>query len=29
MIEFDGFYWTVPVPAIVNSGRGEQDLISV
>ena len=27
--EVDGFYWTVLVPDIVNSGREEQDSVSV
>ena len=29
LTEVDGFYWTVLVPDIVNSGREEQGLVSV
>ena len=28
-VEVDGFYWTVLVPDIVNSGREEQGSLSV
>jgi hypothetical protein len=29
MVEVDAFYWTVPAPDIVNSGREEQGSLSV